>query len=60
MTKYITLKLTQKEAMALSMAAGNVMEYDDAIESIFWTGTDRRVARRAWKKLLAVVYGGKS
>jgi len=51
----VTVTLTLREAKALAHAAGNVMDYSDALEAAFPDGQSRASAQRAYDRLLAAI-----
>lgn len=51
MPREITITLTVSQARALSFAAGNIMDHEDCVESVFATGSQRSCAYRAYSKL---------
>ncbi len=47
----ITLHLTRKQALNLSLTLDAVMDYPDVAETMFLDGRDRAVTERAKRKL---------
>lgn len=49
---HVVLILTELEAAALDLAAGNTMDWPDAVEAVLGSGRDRAAAYRAYHKLV--------
>lgn len=56
MKRTVTVRLTEAEAMALRYAAGNVMDYPDAVEAL-WNGEPEKqnIAYSAYQRLGAAI-----